>query len=191
MGPYEIVGNDVMGAIGANLLIGASDDDILEALISGAGTSEIIGDAGGSAADAPSRQAQIQNILKKGAGAVIQNQLNRRRRFPIGFAVTSVGAGVNANIPAAPQNLFRGERPVIPSDIAFDFGVTDVKVGNQSQFAQQSEVPAVVFSEVSIDTQMTFDTAEVGNQLSMAVRNKTAGAVEFTGAVMGTIAKAG
>ena len=187
-GPYEIVGDDILGAIGESLLIG--EDDVLEALISGAGNTEIVGDEGGSAAGNPARQAAIKRVLANGAGAVIQNQLNRRRRFPIGFAVTSVGAGVSTTIPAAPQNLFRGERPVVPSDIAFDFGIADLKVGNQSQFAQQSEVPAVTFSEVSIDTQMTFDTAEVGNQLSAAVRNKSATAIDWTAAVVGTIAKA-
>lgn len=196
MSEYEIVGDrygysdDILGAIGANLLIGDGDDALLESLISGAGVSEIIGDSGGSAAGNPARAAVIQSIMKKGAGAVIKNQLNRRRRYPLGFIPTDVPPAVQLNIPAAPQNLFRSERLIIPSDIAFDFGVRDVKVGNQSQLAQSVEVPGAMFSEVAIDTQVTFDTAEVGNQISIDVRNKTAAdTIEFTGGLMGTLAK--
>lgn len=194
MSEYEIVGqsDDILGAIGANLLIGQSggDDAILEALISGAGVSEIVGDAGGSTVQNPARQAVVQNVLKNTAGAVIKNQLNRRRRYPLGFVPTTVPAATQLNIPSAPQNLFRAERLIIPSDIAFDFGVRDVKVGNQSQLAQSVEVPGAMFSEVAIDTNVNFDTAEVGNQISIDVRNKTvADAIEFTGSLMGTIAK--
>ena len=79
---------------------------------------------------------------------------------------------------------------MIPSDIAFDLGVTDLKVGNSSQFVQTTEVPAVLFSEVAINTGVEFDTAEVGNQISVSVRNKDAvNDVTFTAAAVGTVAK--
>ncbi len=66
----------------------------------------------------------------------------------------------------------------------------DVKVGNQSQLVQSVEVPAALFSEVAIDTHVTFDTAEVGNQISVQARNKLAvGSVDFTAGMLGSIAK--
>lgn len=186
---YDIVGDeyddDDFGGIGADLLVGA-DDELLDALVSGDGSSEIIGASRGSAAK---RKALARAIAKRGAGAVVHRELDRRRRYPLGFTVTSVGAGASATIAALPQALFRSERLVLPSDIAFDLGVTDVKVGNTSQFAQNAEVPGAIFSEVAIDTRVGFDTAEVGNQISVAVRNKTLAAVEFTAALIGTIAK--
>lgn len=185
------------GSIGADVLFGAGDSDVLEALavsgaydiVGGDGSSEIIGAELIGAAH-HGNKAALRAIAMRKAGAVVQNQLKNRRRYPLGFVPTEVDSGDAATIPAAPQNLFRPERLVIPSDICFDFGVQDIKVGNQSQFAQSVEVPAAVFSEVSIDTNVTFDTAEVGNQISILVRNKgTTDDLEFTAAAIGTIAK--
>jgi len=197
-GPYDIVGNDWGGSVGA-------DDALLRALsVSGLGDSEIIGadfiGAGDhlvgadfigaqAAAGNPRAKAVLHQLAMRHGGAVVQSGLNKRRRYPIGFVPTTVAAATAALIPAAPQNLFRPERLVIPSDIAFDFGVRDIKVGNQSQLVQSVEVPGALFTEVAIDTNVNFDTAEVGNQISVDVRNKTAGDIEFSAGSIGTIAK--
>jgi len=86
--------------------------------------------------------------------------------------------------------MFRPERLVIPSDIAFDFGVQDVKVGNTSQLVSGGEVPAALFTEVAIDTHVHFKTAEIGNQMSVSVRNKTGAPIEFSAGVVGTVVQA-
>lgn len=190
MSEYDIIGDllddddddEFEGAIGAD----DDDDDVLEELISGAGNTDIIGK---KAATKRIKLALYKKLMRKRAGAVVKRGLSSRRRNPLGFVPTSVGAGVTSQIPSSPQNLFRPERLVIPSDVAFDFGVSDIKVGNVSQLVQSAEVPAAIFSEVSIDTDVYFDTAEIGNQVSVNVRNKSAGAIEFTAALLGTIAK--
>lgn len=192
MSHYDLVGADLMG-----LVAGLDDDDVgaigsdddaalLQALsVSGSGMTEIIG----AAKAAGARQALSAIKAKKGM-AVVENSPTRRRRMPLGFVPTTVVASGSATIPGAPQNIYRTERLMIPSDIAFDLGVTDMKVGNQSQFVQTTEVPAVLFSEVAINTGVEFDTAEVGNQISLAVRNKdTVNDVVFTAAAVGTVAK--
>jgi hypothetical protein len=184
---YDLIGDmddDDIGAIGAELLIG--DDDLMD-LVSGMGNSEIVG--GAKRQRSAKKAALLRRLAGRNAGAVVQRDLDRKRRYPLGFVPTTILAGASAAVPAAPQNLFRAERLVIPSDIAFDIGVRDVKVGNTSQLVQNVEVPAAIFSEVAIDTQVSFDTAEVGNQVSVDARNKSAGAVEFTAALIGTIAK--
>lgn len=192
MSGYDIVGAELLGLV-AGLdddfagSIGVSDDEAyLNALsVSGSGMTEIIG-----AAEARGAQKALNAIKAKKGMAVVQNAPARRRRMPLGFVPTTVAASGTATIPAAPQNIFRAERLMVPSDIAFDLGVTDLKVGNQSQFAQSGEVPAVLFSEVAINTGVEFDTAEVGNQVSCAVRNKdTVNDVVFTAAAVGTVAK--
>ena len=43
-----------------------------------------------------------------------------------------------------------------------------------------------MFTEVAIDTDIHFKTAEVGNQISVTVRNKTAGTIEFVAGTIGT-----
>lgn len=186
--------DDQYGEIGA-------DEELLDALsISGAGNTEIVGSGGyeivGAAPTTQRRAAaagnpQARAIAMKHAIAVRQQALSKRRRFPLGFVPTAVAGGgaTTAVIPAAPQNLFRAERVTIPSDIAFDFGVIDIKVGNSSQLVSGGEVPGAIFTEVAIDNEVTFDTAEVGNQITITVRNTNAGALTFRGALMGTIAK--
>lgn len=214
MSEYELVGDDEMddliGSIGAELI--GDDEDLLEALaiegddyddddddfdVSGDGTTEIVGDEIGRSRrrrrrrrrSSGSRKAALRALLMRNAGAVVNKRLDSRRRYPLGFTPTAIAAGVTAAIPASPQNLFRAERLVIPSDIAFDLGVRDIKVGNQSQFAQSAEVPGAIFSEVAINTGVTFDTAEIGNQVSLDARNKSASPVEFSAALIGTVAK--
>lgn len=208
MGGYELVGamRDV-GAIGADFLLsgvesddillsgiedlisGGEDEALLEALsVSGMGNTELVGAVASMAKKAKAKKV-LASIAERNAGAVVQRGLDRRRRYPLGFVPTSVASATAAAIPSAPQNLFRPERLVIPSDIAFDFGVRDIKVGNQSQLVQSVEVPAALFSEVAINTGVTFDTAEVGNQVSVDVRNKSGGTLEFSAGLVGSIAK--
>jgi hypothetical protein len=187
---YDILG----GSIGYDAsLIGDDPDALLEALavsgmgdllVSGDGSSEIIG-----AAVANNQRAALAKIAQRNAGAVVQRELDRRRRYPLGVVPTLINAGLQAQIPASPQNLFRPERLVIPSDIAFDAGVLDIKVGNVSQFVQSAEVPGALFSEVAINTGVNFDTAEIGNQISATIRNKSGAQIEFSAGFVGTIAK--
>jgi len=213
-GGYDLVGygggGSDFGAIGADILlsglseeelllsgvedlIGNGDDDaLLEALaVSGAGNTELIGAAPAVAKAVRKVKAKkaLQQIAMRNAGAVMTRGLDRRRRYPLGFVPTVIAAATSSAIPAAPQNLFRPERLVIPSDIAFDSGVRDIKVGNQSQLVQSVEVPGALFSEVAINTGVTFDTAEVGNQVSVDIRNKSALPFEFSAGLVGAIAK--
>jgi hypothetical protein len=198
MSAFDIVGDDDddYGSIGLDPQVVGDDMGFLnslvsgelDALISGDGTSEIIGAAARSNGNAK-KKAALKQLAMRSAGAVIKRGLDRRRRYPLGVVPTTITAGNNATIPTTPQNLFRPERLMVPSDIAFDIGVTDVKVGNQSQFVETSEVPATMFSEVAVNTGVTFDTAEIGNQISVALRNKSLADVEFTAGFVGTIAK--
>jgi len=202
---FEIVGDDDYGYIGADIIGDDEAEELLEALsiegdwddddyddddelIEGDGGMEIVG-----ARRKKKRRNRAANavnkIVQRTAKAVISRKPNTARRYVLGFVPTAIAAATTSQIPAAPQNLFRPERLVIPSDIAFDFGVADVKVGNQSQLVQSVEVPGALFSEVAIDTQVTFDTAEVGNQISVNARNKSGGSLEFTAGALGTIAK--
>lgn len=199
MSAFDIVGDDDddYGSIGMDPQFVGADDmsflnslvsgDVLDALVSGDGTSEIIGAV--KKQQNAKKQAALRQLAMRSAGAVVKRGLDRRRRYPLGVVPTTVTSGNVVTIPTTPQNLFRPERLVIPSDIAFDIGVTDVKVGNQSQFVETSEVPGSLFSEVAINTGVTFDTAEIGNQISVALRNKSLSDVEFTAGFVGTIAK--
>lgn len=206
MSEFDIIGDDDFGSIGyeGGDLIGEEDDmDFLDSLVEGDvedmigddllvggdGSSEIIGARRRRRGRTPRGKQAMRRLAMRNAGAVIKRGLDRRRRYPLGFVPTDIVASATSLIPSTPQNLFRPERLVIPSDIAFDCGVTDVKVGNQSQFVETAEVPGSLFSEVAINTGVTFDTAEVGNQISVSIRNKSLADFEFTAGLVGTIAK--
>lgn len=182
----ELYDDDDVGSVGAYDIIGDDDDDEdIEDIISGDGMSEIIGK------DLTTKQARRLKkllMLRRGA-AVVQRSPSRRRRYPLGFTPTDIATTITTSIPSAPQQLFRPERLIVPSEIAPDIGIVDIKVGTQSQYAQNTEVPAAVFSEVAIGATVHFDSAEVGNQVYVQARNKSASTVNFTAALIGTVAK--
>lgn len=199
---YDIIGDDDLyddddvGAIGAVLIgdddddddyIGDDDDDLVAELVSGDGMSEIIGARRQRGRRTRGRRV-ARRIASRGSMVVKRNP-SRKRRYPLGFTPTDIATTLTSNIPSAPQSLFRPERLIIPSEIAPDIGVTDIKVGTQSQFAQNTEVPAAVFSEVAIGAEVHFDSAEVGNQVYVSARNKSGSTVNFTAALIGTVAK--
>lgn len=185
-GTAEIVGDD--DEFGDDF---EGEEDLLHALSVGAARQAKRGQhRKASALHRMARKIHAYRKIDPGAVTIKHGDLNKRRRFPLGFQPTTVAAGATSNIPAAPQDMFRPERLVIPSDTAFDFGIQDVKVGNTSQLVSGGEVPAAMFTEVSIDTHVHFKTAEIGNQLSVAVRNKTAAPIEFSAGVVGTVVQA-
>ncbi len=169
-GTTEIIGGDDL-----DLLMGADSLDLL------------MGAAGPSVSQ---QMARARNI-DPNAAAVVQRRLDTRRRFPLGLPTLSIVAGATQELRTQPQFLFRPERLIIPSDIAFDLRITDVRVGTQSQFASTDPIPAAVFTEVSVNTAISFKTAEVGNLLSFTAFNASGAPVNFTAAVIGTSATAG
>ena len=191
---------DIVGASGTAEIIGEDEfgeddfegeEDLLHALSIGAARQAQRGQhRKATALQRAARKLQAYRKIDPRAVTIRHGELSKRRRFPLGFQPTTVAAGATSSIPAAPQDMFRPERLVIPSDTAFDFGIQDVKVGNTSQLVSGGEGPAAMFTEVSIDTHVHFKTAEIGNQLSVSVRNKTAAPIEFSAGVVGTVVQA-
>lgn len=194
MDEYDIIGalyddDDDEGYVGADDydVIGEDwdDDDVIE----GAEQMDIVGARRPRRRKIRRRGRVAREVLARAAAVVQGSPLTSRRRYLLGFAITPLTAGASQDIPGQPQNLFRGERLVIPSDIGFDIGIEGITVGTQSQFAQSVEVPGAVFSEVAVNTEVMFDTAQIGNQISINARNKGADTLNFTAAMLGTLAK--
>lgn len=161
------------GSVGAQEIVG---EDELEALISGEeiiGADEIVGARGGAIA----RRKMVVN-----------RPATRMRRFTIGIARTSVLTTATATVTVTPQETFRPERLIIPSNVAQDFGITAILVGQRSQLVSSGEIPALIFSEVSVDSYVSWDTAVVGNTIAISVVNNSAGTSVFQGAIHGTAA---
>jgi hypothetical protein len=203
-----LLGHDVGDEFGDDVLLGDE--------FGSSGDQEIVGDEFGdddfgeigaavprnvvARAQAILRAAQLSNAKARAARmeraravdpnavAVRTRRLDRRRRFPCGFDAKTVAASATDTAFSAPQFLFRPERIVVPSDIAFDLRVLDVKVGQTSQLVSGAPLPAAIFSEVAIDTNVSFRTAEIGNQIQLQLQNTTAAPVGFSAALIGTVA---
>lgn len=99
----------------------------------------------------------------------------KARRVPLGFTSTAVvPAAGTAQVISRPQVPMRVERLVVPSDIAGLFAVTDLKVGNKSQFPASGAIPARGFQENAVGVELQGDTAYPAIDIVIEVLNISA-----------------
>jgi hypothetical protein len=169
-GLTEIVGDDEAG-----------DDE------AGAGD-QFVGDDMGAAKRKQKSAAAKNAMLRRrvAAGALLRTLPPRSaREFVIGLGSTAIPGLSSANINVQPQVIFRPERIVIPSNIAADFLITDVKVGKNSQLVSPGAIPAVVFVENAFGVRLKMDTAQIAQFITVSVTNQNGAARNFQGAIIG------
>ena len=168
-GNTEILGDDS----GATQYVGDVDGD----------------DSLGAARKRHGRSQQAKNdMLRKriAAGALLRTLPPRSaREFVIGLGSTALPGLSSANISVQPQVIFRPERIVIPSNLAADFLITDVKVGKNSQLVSPGAIPAVVFVENAFGVRLKMDTAQIAQFITISVTNQNGSARNFQGAIIG------
>lgn len=142
---------------------------------------EIMGDEMYVGAD-PSRNAAV----KAAGGQVLKaGQYSKARNIVAGFPTTAVAAAAVATIVTQPQRLFRPERLTIPDAIAEAFLVTALNIGTTNQFGSVDPVPGGIFKASAVGVVLKLDTAQVGNNISIAVTNISGGALNFNAALIG------
>ena len=126
-----------------------------------------------------------------GAPAVVERPLRDIREYPLGFFQSGIGVCTGAiDVVSRPQLVFRGERLVIPSGlVASSFSLIDVKVGNRSQLANSTAVPAQTFTETAVGVRLALDTAVVAMDIALVVENITSDNQTFQAALIGTTAQ--
>ena len=132
--------------------------------------------------------AAKQAMLRKrvAAGALLRTLPPRSaREFVIGLGSTALLGLSSANISVQPQVIFRPERIVIPSNLAADFLITDVKVGKNSQLVSPGAIPAVVFVENAFGVRLKMDTAQIAQFITISVTNQNGASRNFQGAIIG------
>jgi hypothetical protein len=127
----------------------------------------------------------LRALAEKNASALISRQPQKSREFPLGFPETPVAAGATENVTVQPQVPFRGERLVIPSDIAGLFMIDDIRVGKNSQLVSTGAIPARTFTEVGVGVGVHLDTAQVSQQITLRVRNISGQDATFRAALIG------
>ena len=94
-------------------------------------------------------------------------------------------AAASANINVQPQVIFRPERLVVPSNLAMDFLITDIKVGKNSQLVSTGALPAVMFTENAFGVRLRMDTAQISMFVTVSVTNQNPAARNFQGGLVG------
>ena len=149
-----------------------------------AGRQEIVGYSSGYSAGYAAGAAAVQgvpdatpagNAIAYGSAIGVSDRPPQKARlYPIGFVQLAVAASGTVTVTSRPQILFRPQRFVVPASLAANFVITDLRVGKDSQFAQATELPAEIFSQLAVGVMMTLDTAQISNDLAVTTRNTDA-----------------
>lgn len=129
--------------------------------------------------------AVMRELALRNASALVARKPMKSREFPLGFPETTIAAGATADIVAQPQTPFRGERLVVPSDIAGLFSIDDIRVGKNSQLVAFGPLPARAFTEVGVGVGMHLDTCQVSMQIVLRVRNISGQSATFRALLIG------
>lgn len=154
--------------IGADLALGddMSEADALRALLA-----KLSSEPSLARAMSGHQNSMLRELAARNASALVERKPQKSREFPLGFPETLVEAAATEDVTAFPQVPFRGERLIVPSDIAGLFAIDDIRVGKNSQLVATGPLPARGFSEVGVGVGVHLDTAQVSQQITLRVRN--------------------
>ena len=195
-GDHLIVGDD-SGFEYPEIMGDGSDGDV-EGDILGELLGEVDGDDSGAYGLVGAASAKTQRNAQKRAmardlmarrvrsGALLRSVPPRNaREYALGLGSTSVAGSSSANINVQPQVIFRPERLVVPSNLAMDFLITDIKVGKNSQLVSTGALPAVMFTENAFGVRLRMDTAQISMFVTVSVTNQNPAARNFQGGLVG------
>jgi hypothetical protein len=134
------------------------------------------------------KAAAAQMLMRRriASGALLRGVPPRSaREYALGLGSTSVSGSSSANINVQPQVIFRPERLVVPSNLAVDFLITDIKVGKNSQLVSTGALPAVMFTEVAFGVRLKMDTCQISMFVTISVTNQNPAARNFQGGIVG------
>lgn len=134
----------------------------------------------------PNFRAAMQARRVASGALVHERGATKSREYPMGFeSAAAIAAGAAGRVQNQPQIPFRCDRVVVPSDIAGQFVLSDIKVGKNSQFAAEGNVPARVFQENAVSVKLKGDTAQTSQFVSLSFTNIGGAPAIFRAAVIG------
>lgn len=110
------------------------------------------------------------------------------RRLALNFRSLAVPIGTTTDLSTRPQLPFRPERLFVQSDIAGNFEIVDIIIGNRSQFAQATPMSARIAAETSFGFDLHMDTAMVAMDVVLRIANITGAPSDFRATIAGTSA---
>lgn len=183
MHPYYQIGAEDLG--GPYEIAGRSN---VERLLSAVAGDEFVGAAYPVMARPPMGMSVPQLRAMYPTGHLVQQQQRTKsRQYTLGFdSGAGVNAGAQAQITTRPQVLFRGERLIVPSDIAGVFTVDDIKIGKNSQLAAAGSIPARVYQEDGVGVRLMLDTCQVAMDVTLLATNVGGAPTRFRAALIGS-----
>lgn len=167
---YDIVGYEDMEMVGYDDDVSGDDtDDLLSGY-------DIVGRRGRRA---PARRGRgghpsRQRMANHPHGTLLREQeptKDGQLVLPMSSSGT-IAAATAATITARPQTkCYRPQRVVIAASIAAFFTISDIKVGNKSQFVQAGTIPAEAFIQGAFGVAMRMDTVQTAQDFVFQVNN--------------------
>jgi hypothetical protein len=186
---YEMVGEDIGGDYDDPELVAGDDvDDLLSGY-------DIVGARRRAPArrGAPVRRGAMRPVVRPTSPVPRHGTLLKETEptkdgqllLPMSSSGT-VAAATAATITARPQvKAFRPQRIVVGNSIAAFFTISDIKVGNKSQFVQAGVIPAEAFVQGAFGVAMRQDTVQTAQDYVFQVNNIDAMARSFLCVVFG------
>lgn len=182
----QLIAGLVAGGVDVNDLVSGDDDfgmssgDPAEALLAIAGLTD----------NAPA--AVLKDAMQRSFAPRTIDVQSRAARAPRRLALNfrSLGVPINTTVDLAtrPQLPFRPERLFVQSDIAGNFEIVDIIIGNRSQFAQATPMSARIAAETSFGFDLHMDTAMVAMDVVLRIANITGAPSDFRATIAGTSA---
>jgi hypothetical protein len=133
------------------------------------------------------RQAMERNFAPRTID--VQSRSARApRRLALNFRELAVPINQTRDLATRPQIPFRPERLFVQSDIAGNFEIVDIIIGNRSQFAQATPMSARIAAETSFGFDLHMDTAMVAMDVVLRIANITGAPSDFRATIAGTSA---
>lgn len=149
-----VEGSDMYGAVGLDAIVGGGPDEIIGAL------------------DLPALRKL--GMVKAAGGVAVKQQVRDKVRIqPAPWTPVSVAASGATTISIQPQRLIQIRALMVPSFLGALFNLTDLRVGQQTQFITSGSAVAQLFSEVADGerSKLKLDSADVGNIVALDFAN--------------------
>lgn len=133
-------------------------------------------------------QQRLQQLSQAGIKPTlaVERGYTKARRFPFGLQADGpTAAGAPGSVTRRPQTPIKLARLVIPSTIAPAILITDIKIGKDSQLVGSDPIPGEVFAPNSVGVDLAGDTANVGNDVTVAFVNISGAPQQFRCALIG------
>jgi hypothetical protein len=145
-----------------------------------------ISGADAAAMDPAALSQIIAQKIAQGSVLTRVDKPTQARDYPLGFQSTApVAAGSPGTAVSFPQIVFRGERLIVPSDIAGQFVLTQIIVGKNPQQVSADAIPCRVFDERGVGVRLAMDTAQISQQITLNVINIGGAPATFRAAIIG------